>query len=80
MILMKTRIDPDDERVRVRRIKDDDAILDELKSAKMDLALIEGMEVENVEKEVKSKVYEPAWKCSDCYDTGKLMGTPYDKL
>lgn len=22
---------------------------------------------------------KPTWKCSTCYDTGKLMGTPYDK-
>lgn len=34
--LMKTRYDPDDERVRVRRILDDDAILNELDMVKME--------------------------------------------
>jgi hypothetical protein len=32
--LMKTRFDPDDERVRVRRVLDDDAMLEELASLK----------------------------------------------
>lgn len=32
--LMKTRYDPDDERVRVRRVLDDDAILEELAAMK----------------------------------------------
>jgi hypothetical protein len=32
--LMKTRFDPDDERVRVRRVLDDDAILEELATLK----------------------------------------------
>ena len=32
--LMKVRFDPDDERVRVRRVRDDDAILEELAALK----------------------------------------------
>ena len=37
-MLMKVRYDPDDERVRVRRILDDDAILQELAEARKALA------------------------------------------
>jgi len=35
---MKVRYDPDDERVRIRRVLDDDAILQELTEARESLA------------------------------------------
>ena len=43
--LMKNRFDPDDERVRVRRILDDDAILQELSEARKALADSENKEI-----------------------------------
>lgn len=36
--LMKTRFDPDDDRVRVRLVKDDDALLEDLKKAELQAA------------------------------------------
>lgn len=51
--LMKARFDPDDERVRVRLVKDDDALLDDLKQAETKLVETnieaERLRVDNVE-------------------------------